>query len=107
VTLANLPAVALSNQKPRAFARGFFFLWQHCVAVWLFVHVHQGGSLMRYNLATFKQDVRIGAGRAFHDLFSPVAALYRLLVKIGNQAAERNIREAQQEHVLQKGRPIP
>jgi hypothetical protein len=55
---------------------------------------------MRYNLATFKQDVRIGARRAFRDLFSPVTALYRLLVKIGNQAAERNIREAQQEHAF-------
>lgn len=57
---------------------------------------------MRYSLATFKQDVRIGARRAFRDLFSPVTAPYRLLVKIGNQAAERNIREAQQKHAFQK-----
>lgn len=49
---------------------------------------------MRYTLATFKQDVRIGAERAFRDLFSPPTAIYRLLLKIGNQAAERNIREA-------------
>lgn len=33
---------------------------------------------------------------AFCDLFSPATALYRLLLKIGNQAAERNIREAEQ-----------
>ncbi len=49
---------------------------------------------MRYNLATFKQDVRIGAERAFRNLFSPVTALCRVLLKIGNQAAEQNIREA-------------
>ncbi len=54
----------------------------------------EGGPLMRYNLATFKQDVRIGAERAFRNLFSPVTALCRVLLKIGNQAAEQNIREA-------------
>lgn len=57
---------------------------------------------MRYNLATFKQNVRIRARRAFRDLFSPVTTLHRLLVKMGNQAAERNIREDQQEHAFQK-----
>ncbi len=57
---------------------------------------------MRYTLATFKQDVRIGARRAFRDLFSPATALYRLLLKIGNEAAERNIHEAQPGCALQR-----
>lgn len=31
----------------------------------------EGGTLMCYNLATFKQDVRNGAKRALRDFFSP------------------------------------
>jgi hypothetical protein len=51
---------------------------------------------MIYSLSDFKLDVRIGARRATRDLFAPVLGLLRWILRCANEAADRNIREAQE-----------
>ncbi|MEY2152312.1 hypothetical protein AB7849_15510 [Rhodanobacter sp. 115] len=53
---------------------------------------------MDYNWEDFKRDFLIGARRAPRDFFAPVVILYRWVKKHANAAAERNIREAREQH---------